>query len=227
MKVLGSALASLPLLLLGVYVPKPVLPIVGETRLTVVYPLLVLAGIPVAANAVNMIDVVNGVVSSIGVVVGLVIAAFKALEGDMPGAIVGLVVSMSSLGFWLLHRYPSKILPGDSGSLALGAMLASIAFAYRAEMVVIVALLPQALNGFFILSSVKKIVEHREIRSRPTVVRNGLISASCDPKAPITLLRMLATARPITEIEAGRSILVLQLYSGLLALVTGLMVVYS
>lgn len=224
LKVAGTVLTAVPILLLGAYVPRPLLPFVGAARLTLVYPLVILIGMPVAANAVNMIDVVNGVVSAGSAMVALAVAGYEAIAGSPEGMTVALMVTSVSLGFWLLHRYPSKILPGDSGSLMLGATLAALAFSYRAEIVVVAAMLPEAMNGFFIISSVKSLVEHRRMEARPTVAKKGMVVASRDPRAPITLVRMLAAGGPLSERQVGRRLLALQAYSCLLALLTGLMI---
>ncbi|MEM2776972.1 MAG: hypothetical protein QXU83_06885, partial [Candidatus Bathyarchaeia archaeon] len=56
-----TALASLPIILLQAYDPHPYLPFIGKVRLTILYPFLIPFGISVPANAVNMMDVFNGV----------------------------------------------------------------------------------------------------------------------------------------------------------------------
>ncbi len=222
-KVLGTLAAALPIILLRAYQPSLSLPFVYLGRLTIIYPILVLVGVPVAANAVNMIDVVNGVVSGAAAMVAATLTAFEAMVGNYAGAEVAALVAAASLGFWLLHRYPSRILPGDSGSLLLGAAIAALAISYKAEVVATIALLPEALNGFFILSSVRSLAEHRKMRARPTIVVGDAVVANTDPAAPMTLTRLLSSRGPLKEKEVGRGILALQAFSCALALLTGLM----
>ena len=224
-KVLGTIVAALPILLMRAYQPTLSLPLVYLGRLTIIYPILVLAGIPVAANAVNMIDIVNGAVSGVAAMVAATVAAFEIISGNYMGAEVAALITAAALGFWLLHRYPSRILPGDSGSLVLGAAIAALAISYKAEVVATVALLPEALNGFFILSSVRSLAEHRKMRTRPTVIVGDSIVANEDPAAPITLARLLSSRGPLKERDVGRGVLALQAFSCALALLTGLMIV--
>jgi UDP-N-acetylglucosamine--dolichyl-phosphate N-acetylglucosaminephosphotransferase len=224
-KVLGTIVAALPILLMGAYQPTLSLPLVYLGRLTIIYPILVLAGVPVAANAVNMIDIVNGAVSGVAAMVAATVAVFETINGNYAGAEVAALITAAALGFWLLHRYPSRILPGDSGSLVLGAAIAALAISYKAEVVATVALLPEALNGFFILSSVRSLAEHRKMRTRPTVIVGDSIVANEDPAAPITLARLLSSRGPLKERDVGRGILALQAFSCALALLTGLMIV--
>ena len=223
-KVAGTVIAALPILLMGAYQPNLSLPFVYLGRLTIVYPILVLVGIPVAANAVNMIDIVNGAVSGVAAMVSATVVVFEVMRGSYMGAQVAAVLTAAALGFWIMHRYPSRILPGDSGSLVLGAAIAALAISYKAEVVATVALLPEALNGFFILSTVKSLAEHRKMRTRPTVIVGDSIAANEDPGAPITLARLLASRGPLKEKDVGRGILALQAFSCVLALVTGLMI---
>jgi len=223
-KVAGTVAAALPILLMGAYQPTLSLPFVYLGRLTIIYPILVLAGVPVAANALNMVDVVNGVVSAAAAMIGAAVAAFEAMEGDWAGAGVAAVIAAAALGFWLLHRYPSRILPGDSGSLLLGTAIAALAISYKAEMVATVAMLPEALNGFFILSTVRSLAEHRKMRARPTVIVGDSMVASNDPRAPVTLARLLASRGPLSERDVGRGILALQAFSCALAILTGLLI---
>ncbi|MGC9116285.1 MAG: hypothetical protein ACP5ID_01515 [Conexivisphaera sp.] len=224
-KVAGTVIAAIPLLAMGAYQPTLSLPMVYLGRLTIIYPLLVLVGVPVAANAVNMVDVVNGLVSGAAAMVAATVAAFELMAGNARGAEVAAIVLAAALGFWLLHRYPSRILPGDSGSLVLGAAIAALAISYKAELVATVALLPEALNGFFILSTVKSLAEHRKMRARPTVIVGDSIVASDDPAAPITLARLLASRGPLKERDVGRGVLALQALSCALALLTGLLLI--
>ncbi len=223
-KVAGTVAAAIPILLMGAYHPSLALPFVYLGRLTIIYPVLVLAGVPVAANAVNMVDVVNGVVSAASAMVAATVAAFEAMAGNYAGVGVASTIAAAALGFWLLHKYPSRILPGDSGSLVLGAALAALAISYKAELVATVALLPEALNGFFILSSVRSLAEHRKMRSRPTIIVGDSVEANRDPAAPMTLVRLLASRGPLKEKDVGRGILALQAFSCALAIITGVMV---
>ena len=55
--------ASLPIFFFNSYDPALIVPFIGSTRLTLLYPFLILIAIPVTANTVNTIDVFNGVYS--------------------------------------------------------------------------------------------------------------------------------------------------------------------
>lgn len=217
--------ASLPILVLGAYVPQPIFPIYGKSvRLFIVYPLLVLAAIPVTANTINTIDVFNGVVSSFVFIASLPLLAAFALQGDWIMFIATLPLIVSTAVFYLFHRYPSKIFPGDSGTLALGALYGALAICGRAEVVGVIALLPAILNSFFFLSSVRKIIEHREVKERPVkLLQDFKLEASKSREAPVTLTRMILADGPLGEIEVARAITILTIIAALLAFATALL----
>ncbi len=77
-------------------------------------------------NSVNLTDGLDGLASGVSVLVStfFVIVAYAASSGAMTiaGAAVG-----SLLGFLLFNAYPAKVFMGDTGSLALGGLIASLA----------------------------------------------------------------------------------------------------
>src|SRR5574339_183482 len=126
-----------------------------------------------------------------------------------------------NLAFYKYHKFPSKIFPGDSGTLMLGAMYGAIAIIGKSELIAIIALLPAIFNSFLFLSSVKRVVEHREITTRPTFLTDDFkLDASKDKKAPITLLRLILVDGPLTEKELATKIFKLGIFSSCLALIS-------
>jgi UDP-N-acetylglucosamine--dolichyl-phosphate N-acetylglucosaminephosphotransferase len=125
------------------------------------------------------------------------------------------------IAFYKYHKFPSKIFPGDSGTLMIGAMYGALAVAGRSEIIGVIALLPSVMNSFLFLDSVKKIVEHRQIKSRPTVLMEDFkLMASREKNAPTTLLRLILADGPLWEKEIAKKILKLAIYSSVLALAT-------
>lgn len=214
-------LAGLPIIFLETYYSHPVFPFFGGVRLTIVYPILVLGAVPIVTNAANMLDVLNGVLSGTMVIISIPLMIALVLQANYVILAATMPFIASSLAFYIFHRYPSKIFPGDSGSLALGALFASLVIVGRVEIVAIVAFLPAILNSFFILSSVKRLVEHRSMALRPiTLLPDGRLAASKDPKAPITLVRMILLEGSLSESEVASSIFKLSAFSSFLAILT-------
>ncbi|MFC1754962.1 hypothetical protein ACFL96_16485 [Thermoproteota archaeon] len=129
-----------------------------------------------------------------------------------------------SIGFFIFHRFPSKIFPGDSGSLSLGAIYGAIVIVGGIEVIGVIALLPAILNSFFFLSSVKRLVEHRLIKERPVKVLDGnMLAASRNGSAPITLVRLILADGPLLEKDITLNILKLVSFSSLLAIITAVL----
>ena len=218
-------IASFPILILGTYDFHMEFPLFGEVRLSIIYPILVLLAIPVTANTVNTIDVLNGAVSGFITISSIPLILALAFKGSIDTLLMVLPLLSVALGFFIFHRFPSKIFPGDSGSLSLGAIYGAIAIVGGIEIIGIVALLPAILNSFFFLSSVKRLVEGRTIKLRPTnVLSENRLEASRNGSAPITLVRLILADGPLVEKEVVQNILKLSAFSSFLAIITAILI---
>jgi UDP-N-acetylglucosamine--dolichyl-phosphate N-acetylglucosaminephosphotransferase len=212
-----------------VAVPKPMLPFVGETNLTIVYWGLAIFVVAIPANASNMLDVMNGVMSFSGILIGL--TAFIAtyiipLSEDSVFFARYAALSLVGvlLGFWWFNRYPASIFAGDTGSLGTGAAIGLIAIYGQLEFVLVVALLVHIMNSFSIISSVRGLRERKEMKHRPVTVEDGVIHASKDPRAPITMVRLIVARQAATEDQIVKQILLLVAYCCVLALISAFLI---
>lgn len=221
-------LAALPMLVWGPYDTALEFPPFGSVQIPVLYLGVILAMISITGNTVNSIDVMNGVASGYMVIAGSALAAVLALLGRWEAFSLSAILVAAALAFYRYHRIPSRIFPGDSGALALGVMYGCVAIAGGVEVVAAVALLPAVANSFFFLSSVKRIVEHRQIKRR-SVIRNDdlTVQDSGDPQAPITLVRLILRKGPMTEAQVTREIFKLGIFAAALAVATGVMMLVS
>jgi len=223
-----TALAGLPIIILGTYVPRPVLPIIGKTRLTIVYPLLVLASFAVSTNAVNMLDIFNGAMAGTCGILFFTLLIASIILGSEPGLILSSMMLGSLIAFYHYNKYPAKIFSGDVGSLAVGAAIAATAIIGRLEIITIIAMMPHIMNGFHSLASIGGLLERRQIKARPTkMLPDGRLAANKDPKAPITLARLILAGGPLYEYEIVKVLLLLSAYSGLLAIITALIIAWG
>ena len=220
-KPLGLIIASLPIIFLNAYDYNLEFPLVGSVRIPILYIGVIVIMIVTFGNTINSIDVFNGVASMFIVIasIPLIIALSLSSNYELLASASALLASASA--FYIYHRYPSKIFPGDSGTLTLGVAYASIAITAELEIIAIISLLPAIINSFFFLSSVKRIVEHREIKSRPTILLDDYrIAASKDKHAPITLVRLIVASKPMYEHEIINRIIALAAFSSILAIIT-------
>lgn len=232
-KPITLAFAALPILLLGVYDTNLAFPIFGEVRIPVLYIAIVIFMIPITGNTINSIDVLNGVASgfmaiaSFSLTISLFIVQYFSSEPNFEIVIASLPLGFVSLAFYKYHKHPSKIFPGDSGALTLGAMYGTIAILGDLEIIAAIALLPAVINSFLFLSSMKKIVEHRKINAKPVGHTDDMkLCATNEKEAPVTLVRLILSKGPLTEKQIGFEIFKLALFSGFLAIISTLLMVF-
>ncbi len=221
LKVVLLFLAAAPIVVLGAYSPHLVLPFGPPLRITIIYPLLVFLAIPVTANTFNMIDVYNGLLTGYSALASIPLLVAFAVVGNWVMLGLTLAFTLALVGFYPFHRNPSRIFPGDSGSLALGAAYGAIVISGGMEIVGVVALIPAILNSFFVLSSVKSFMEHRDMKKRPVKLRDDyLLEASRDKDTPMTLSRMVLAGGPLPEGDLVSTVYVIEVVAVVLSLLT-------
>jgi UDP-N-acetylglucosamine--dolichyl-phosphate N-acetylglucosaminephosphotransferase len=218
------AIAALPIIALGAYDSDLAFPLFGTVQIPALYLALIIFMIPITGNTINSIDVLNGVASGFMVIASFSLSICLFIVQNYEIAIISLPLGFVSLAFYKYHKIPSKIFPGDSGALTLGAMYGSIAIVGGVEIIAAIALLPAVINSFLFLSSVKRVVEHRQIKGKPVEhTEDFRLKATDDKKAPVTLVRLILAGGPMTEKQVGYAIFKLALFSGVLAIITAFM----
>ncbi len=209
--------AAIPLVVLGVHGNNLNL-VFGSAFIPLLYVPLIFVIIPIIGNTINSIDVLNGVASGFIMISTVPLLASIALFGESEVFLAGLPLLFATFAFYKYHKFPSKIFPGDSGTLLLGAMYGALAIAGRSEIIGVIALLPAVMNSFLFLASVKRIVEHRQVRARPVALLDDYrLAASPDRLAPATLVRLMLADGPLGEKEIGVKILKLAIFAAVLA----------
>jgi UDP-N-acetylglucosamine--dolichyl-phosphate N-acetylglucosaminephosphotransferase len=219
-KPLALAGAAIPIIALGAYEPNLAFPLFGEVKIPALYLGLIIFMIPITGNTINSIDVMNGIASGFMTIASFSLAIVLFVLQNYSVAIMTLPIAFASLAFFRYHKFPAKIFPGDSGALTLGAAYGVIAIVGRVEVIAAIALLPAIINSFLFLSSVKRIVEHRQIKGPTMHTEDHKITATKEPDAPVTLVRLIVAAKPLTEKEIGFAIFRLAVFSGILAIIT-------
>ena len=126
----------------------------------IIYILFVIFIIVAVSNGANITDGIDGLATGVSAIIGVCLGVFAYLSGnylfagylnimDIPnlgelsifiGAFVGACV-----GFLWYNAYPAQVFMGDTGSLALGGIIASLAIIIRKEL-----LIPIICGIFFI-----------------------------------------------------------------------------
>ena len=101
-------------------------------------------------NGVNFTDGLDGLCTSVTILVATFLTIVSLGEGSGISPITGAVVG-SLLGFLLFNVYPAKGFMGDTGSLALGGFVASSAFMLQMPLFIV-------LIGFIYLIEVLSVI---------------------------------------------------------------------
>lgn len=128
-----------------------------EIHLGWLYGIFLLFMLVASSNAVNITDGLDGLAGGLSLIAflafGMITWNATGIEGYQDIAIFCFVLVGSLFGFLFFNTHPAKVFMGDTGSLALGATLASIAIITSNEITFIV------LAGVFIVETLTCIIQ--------------------------------------------------------------------
>ncbi len=133
-----------------------------------IYILFVIFIIVAVSNGANITDGVDGLATGVSAIIGVCLGLFAYLSGnylfagylnimDIPnlgelsifiGAFVGACV-----GFLWYNAYPAQVFMGDTGSLALGGIIASLAIIIRKELLIPI------ICGIFLVENLSVVIQ--------------------------------------------------------------------
>ena len=214
--------AAVPLVSLDLYVggvhEDSLNLVFGRVFIPLLYIPLIFVIMPITGNTINSIDVLNGVASGFIIIAMIPLLTSIAIFGSHEVFLAALPLLFAAVAFYKYHKFPSRIFPGDSGTLLLGAMYGALAIAGSSEIIGVIALLPAVMNSFLFLASVRRIVEHRQVKARPTILMDDFkLAASKDKTAPATLVRLIVADGSLDEKAVGFQIFKLATFTALLA----------
>jgi len=154
-KMLIPLLGSLPLVAIKAGHTLMNIPLIGHVDFGILYPLvLVPIGITGAANAFNMLAGFNGL--EIGM--GIIAAGSLAIIANSIGETTSFLILVAALGALIAalryNWYPAKVFIGDTGTLSLGAIVASAVILGNFETAGVIIITPYALD--FILKAINR-----------------------------------------------------------------------
>ena len=110
-----------------------------------------------SSNAVNLTDGLDGLAGGLSAIAflsfGIIAWGSTWVVGYQDIAIFCFVLVGSLFGFLLFNGYPAKIFMGDTGSLSLGATLASVAILTNHEITLII------VAGVFVIETIVSIIQ--------------------------------------------------------------------
>ena len=134
----------------------------------ILYILLVILVITAVSNGANITDGIDGLAAGTSAIIALTLSIFAYVSGNVIFAsylnimyipnsgelvIFGAALMGACIGFLWFNSYPAQIFMGDTGSLALGGVIAVMALAVRKEL-----LLP-VICGIFLIENLSVIIQ--------------------------------------------------------------------
>lgn len=121
------------------------------------YGFFILFVLVASSNAVNITDGLDGLAGGLSALAfmafGLISGAATWTTGNMDIAIFSFVLVGTLLGFLFYNTNPAKVFMGDTGSLSLGATLASIAILTNHEITLII------VAGVFVIETLSSLIQ--------------------------------------------------------------------
>lgn len=104
-------------------------------------------------NAVNLTDGVDGLATSVTIIVMVLFSVAALGLGYKEIAIYAACVTGGCLGFLLFNRFPARVFMGDTGSLFLGGAIAGIAVVTGLPVVIAIA------GGIYLMEALSVIIQ--------------------------------------------------------------------
>lgn len=105
------------------------------------------------SNAVNLTDGLDGLLSGTAAIAFGAYAVLAWNQSQMEVAIFSVAVAGAVLGFLVFNAHPAKVFMGDTGSLALGGAIATIAILTKLELLLVI------IGGVFVIETLSVILQ--------------------------------------------------------------------
>lgn len=179
--------------------------------------LLIPLGITGAANAVNMSGGYNGLEAGIGAIVSFFLLAIAIHSNEVGAQIILAALLGACIAFLKFNWYPSRVFPGDIGTLVIGTGIASAVIIGNMERFGVILLIP----AFYELASTIyygfKGVKRREACHNPLIDAKGKLKPPRGAEN-YTLFYYILSKNPMNEKELVKTVLMLYFFFGLIAL---------
>ncbi len=134
----------------------------------IIYVLIVIFIVTAVSNGANITDGLDGLAAGTSAIIGLTLAVLAYLSGNavfaeylniafIPNAgelvIFGTALVGACIGFLWYNSYPAQVFMGDTGSLAIGGIIAVLALVIRKELLIPI------LCGVFLIENLSVIIQ--------------------------------------------------------------------
>jgi UDP-N-acetylglucosamine--dolichyl-phosphate N-acetylglucosaminephosphotransferase len=105
-------------------------------------------GVTCAANAANMLEGFNGLGAGLGIIITVTLIIISGLFGAEDSLLLLFPLLGALIAFLFFNRFPSKIFPGDTLTLFMGATIACAAIVGDMKTIVAILFIPMIIEFF-------------------------------------------------------------------------------
>lgn len=140
----------------------------NETSLWILFTLVVVIIVTAVSNGANITDGIDGLATGTSAIIGVTLAILAYVSGNYifadylnimyiprSGELTIFIAAFvgACVGFLWYNSYPAQVFMGDTGSLALGGVIATFAIAIRKELLI------PALCGIFLIENLSVMIQ--------------------------------------------------------------------
>jgi UDP-N-acetylglucosamine--dolichyl-phosphate N-acetylglucosaminephosphotransferase len=205
-KLLTLWLAGLPL----IWISPP--------NVGIIYMLSIPIFVSIAANLTNMLAGLNGIESGLGAIAMTSLSVSCIIMGKYDVAVISMCMLGALLAFLYYNRHPSRVFPGDVGTLIIGATIVVVAFIGRVKLIAFIILIPNIVDMLLKLYSAGVMERHHH---QPTQVGDdGNLMA---PETGFNSLIRWILKRPMQE----KNVVILVWIMGIIFGAIGIILAYT
>lgn len=194
-----TLVGALPLMAINAGVSTVNVPFLGPVSFGLVYPLLILPlAVVFVSNAFNLLGGFDGLQPGMALIASMGFMSYFFFFGSgnagYTGALLSVLLFAALLAFLPFNKFPARIIPGDSFTYAMGAMLVAIMAMGNAESFGVIIFIPWIAEFFLHL---RRRFDVRDLGIRQ---RDGTLKAPYG-KGIYSLAHVVMNAKPVTERE--------------------------
>jgi UDP-N-acetylglucosamine--dolichyl-phosphate N-acetylglucosaminephosphotransferase len=167
---------------------------IAPPNVGILYMLSMPVAVTIAANLTNMLAGLNGIESGLGAIAMTSLSLSCIIMGKYDVAVISISMLGALLAFLYYNRHPSRVFPGDVGTLIIGACIVVVAFIGRVKLIAFIVLIPNIIDSLLKFYSVG--VMERQDHTPTQVAEDGKLSA---PAGGFNSLIRFILKRPMQE----------------------------
>jgi phospho-N-acetylmuramoyl-pentapeptide-transferase len=104
-------------------------------------------------NAVNLTDGIDGLCSTVTIIIMIFLLILSFSLGHYSLSIFCSIIVGCLLAFLIFNTFPAKIIMGDTGSLALGGAVATVAMILKLPLIIII------IGGIYVIETLSVVIQ--------------------------------------------------------------------